>query len=442
MAMQWCHILCLLTLTLHVLSDRVDCQVYDNGTTVCTPMVPAWPATYDLSRSTVIMACNYSGWFDPIFLGKWGLVDLDWSNAKNLWANAKPMDCQERLVEQVRAIKAVNPTTRVFIYRNLVKALPWFSDVRTKINDPAYSGWFLRFKDGINGTYRQPPCTGKRCSEFYHDQWQTPQHPHETQADGGNCTDECDCGGVPCGEYLFDHRNDSLRAYLVEQHIMGPDGIGNPLIDGVNLDDRWYDHPFPAGACSGDPFGGPTEEFSNCTQDMGLTQADTTALHTAWKETMTATYKSILGAGAYTMETFYGIPGAPKQGAACAAYFQRACQQDSSEQRRALFMGFTARAGKPAYDQDIATFLLVRGPYAWIGYGWISCANGASPVGEEGQMFYRPPRLETDFGTPEGLCAESTAGSGVFTRKWTKGTVSLDCNTWEASFSSQNIALV
>ena len=48
------------------------------------------------------------------------------------------MDCQERLVQQAQQTKAANPKTKVWVYRNLVKALPWFTDVRVKINDPQY----------------------------------------------------------------------------------------------------------------------------------------------------------------------------------------------------------------------------------------------------------------------------------------------------------------
>jgi hypothetical protein len=28
--------------------------------------LPPWPATYNLSRSTFLMPCNYTGYFDPI----------------------------------------------------------------------------------------------------------------------------------------------------------------------------------------------------------------------------------------------------------------------------------------------------------------------------------------------------------------------------------------
>ena len=55
-------------------------------------------------------------------------------------------------------------------YRNLVKALPWYTSVREKLTDPQYSGWFLKFKPGgsINGSWHSPPCTtdksGEKCS--------------------------------------------------------------------------------------------------------------------------------------------------------------------------------------------------------------------------------------------------------------------------------------
>jgi hypothetical protein len=45
----------------------------------------------------------------------------------------KPMDCEERLVRQAAMTKAVNASTRVMVYRNLVKALPWYTSVREKI---------------------------------------------------------------------------------------------------------------------------------------------------------------------------------------------------------------------------------------------------------------------------------------------------------------------
>ncbi len=41
-----------------------------------------------------------------------------------------------------------------------------------------------------------------------------------------------------------------------------------------------------------------------------------------------------------------------------------------------------------------------------------------------------PEQFNWDFGEPTELCKETSSGSGVFTRDWTKATVQLDCNTW------------
>ena len=133
------------------------------------PVLPPWKPTYNMPQSTIMMPCNvrrylrrrfaenaslqkhthtqYSGMFDPVEASKWGIVDFDWSNAKQLWANTKPMDCQERLVSQVEQVKRVNNQTRTFVYRNLVKALPWYTSVREKLEDSAYSG-FLALQSG------------------------------------------------------------------------------------------------------------------------------------------------------------------------------------------------------------------------------------------------------------------------------------------------------
>ena len=90
-----------------------------------------------------------------------------------MWANSKPMDCEERLVHLADMVTAENTHTKTFVYRNLVKALPWYSSVREKMNDPEYSGFFLKFKKGgffPNGTWNVPNCTGSKCSDLYHDQ--------------------------------------------------------------------------------------------------------------------------------------------------------------------------------------------------------------------------------------------------------------------------------
>jgi|EP01047_Picozoa_sp_COSAG01_P060926 hypothetical protein len=86
-----------------------------------SPALPSWPPTYNLSRSTFLMPCNYTGPFDPIAAAAYGVVDFDWSNSKAQWTSQAPMDCEESLVRQAELVKAVNPHTKVYVYRNLVR---------------------------------------------------------------------------------------------------------------------------------------------------------------------------------------------------------------------------------------------------------------------------------------------------------------------------------
>jgi hypothetical protein len=60
-----------------------------------------------------------------------------------------------------------------------------------------------------------------------------------------------------------------------------------------------------------------------------------------------------------------------------------------------------------------------RPPYAYIGFGWESDDRNWNDA------FY----LQT--GEPTELCVE--APSGVFSRDWTMGTATLNCNDWTAS---------
>ena len=174
------------------------------------------------------MACNYSGMLDPNVTAMYGVVDIDWSNGKDVWARQHPMDAEAHLRAQAAAIKAQDPRKRVWVYRNLVKALPWFGSVRAKLSDPAYAGFFVRFAGApaANGsvpsanvpacdTHYSPP----RCSisSLYHDQVQTPQYPHGSLLDG-SCPDApCDCGvGVPSGE--CESNGHALYCLLLRSH--------------------------------------------------------------------------------------------------------------------------------------------------------------------------------------------------------------------------------
>ena len=84
-------------------------------------------------------------------------------------------------------------------------------------------------------------------------------------------------------------------------------------------------------------------------------------------------------------------------------------------------------------------FLLVRGKYAWIGTSWLGCVSGSDPPspgpGAKGKYTF-PDILHTDVGTPvDSVCKETAPG--VFERKWSKGSVRMDCNTWEGKLRAR-----
>ena len=181
------------------------------------PPVPLlWPPSWNMTRSTFINPCNFSGYYDyDVFpaLADFGVVSYDWATAKEVWARAKPMTCQGTMVAQALQTKQHNPDSKVLVYRNLVKALPWFEEVREKLEDPAYWGWFLQYKPELrNGS----TATG----DLFHDYSQTPGHSNHREAphvlDGWCGKDPsdptgCDCGkGVECGEYLWNRERHCL----------------------------------------------------------------------------------------------------------------------------------------------------------------------------------------------------------------------------------------
>ena len=64
--------------------------------------------------------------------------------------------------------------------------------------------------------------------------------------------------------------------------------------------------------------------------------------------------------------------------------------------------------------------LLIRGPFAYLEHGWKGCSK----------QFPFPQQFNLDFGEPLELCKETAPKSNVWTREWTKASVSMDCNTW------------
>lgn len=217
--------------------------------------------------------------------------------------------------------------------------------------------------------------------------------------------------------------------YINDYFFSNTSGAGNPLVSGFYTDDSWS-------------AGGPTEMEGHAVSDMGLSQADVDDITAGYAYVQAQLYAVILERGKFVWDQFLNIdPYAPLNGdcpqpwvrpATCATDLTRLCNPDNTTVRdRALLYGFSpgsCTGTDPAHltylEQDLANFLLVRGPYAFLGNGWLGCSRE-----------YEFPSLQfnADYGTPLGLCAETAPGTGVFTRQWSKADVSMDCNTWTAN---------
>jgi hypothetical protein len=436
---MWFYLLS--ALALGAVSARLRDYHHNGDLAKTTPVgLPLWNATYNALQSTIFMPCNFSGYFDAEFAASFGVADFDWSNGKQLWANTQPMTCEEDLIAQAQAVKAINPNTKVFVYRNFVKALPWFTSVREKIMDPAYSDWFLYFNPA-NTTYHVPQCDDNydppRCSNFYHDQDQTPEHP----SGDGSCYEPCDCGeGVPCGEYLWNHANGTmLRTWLIEEFLLGPTGLGNSAVDGFYIDDGWADTQQPVaswqpaeGFCDHWITGGATEEDLHCVEDMGLTQAQVTNITLNWQQTMQEAAQAIMDNNGWGWYMF--SDSTSPSASQCTQYFT---QEAVNYNNTTLLFQWTGsnQYPLPNIDVDLATFMLIRGPYAWLGYSWLGCTSNEVP-GFGTNRYTSPadiPQLQVDYGVPTGPYVQSSPG--VFTRDWTLATVTMDCITYTPSIT-------
>ena len=213
-------------------------------------------------------------------------------------------------------------------------------------------------------------------------------------------------------------------------------------------------------------------------------------------------------------------PGSTDPRTTCTAWMREACNVDSRQQNSALLFEFTRKTFHdpfplPAVVEDVAMFLLSRGPFAWLGHNWMGCtsippmsclaaahfsralfclcvcvflciclglchcyciqtvtkhqhtmlsthahlswrahtrtharartharthahthitSHHTSGFGEyfaPNATAIRPAQVDVDYGTPiDTACKETSAGSAIFTREYSKASVEMDCNSF------------
>jgi hypothetical protein len=323
---------------------------------------------------------------------------------------------------------SATPGTTVWVYRNTVYGYPWYTDVRKILEDPAYSAWWFNFKP--KGPWYSKKCDAAQphvCSNLYHSQEQSPGFPH---GDGDCALPGCDCGKVPCGFYIWNHSSSAVvhgqtfQDWFIHSYVINSVGL-SPLVSGFFWDDVW------------NPDCNIHDQVPNTCQDMGLTKTDLVQLTNDYQRNMAALRNATLAAGKFAWQMLWTGGAADAIGgtglspivqkATCETDLRSLCKSNSPAQTRAMAYGLNAGDPSKLLDlqNDLANFLLVRGAYAWLGHGWKGCSKS----------YPFPREFDIDYGEPAGLCKETAPNSGVFSRKWSKAAVSMDCKAWKGTIT-------
>jgi hypothetical protein len=324
---------------------------------------------------------NVPGFLIARDAARFGLVSLDWSVASGVWRpGGASQACATTtgaatLVEQCRQIKAVDASTRCFVYRNTVLFLEWLEPQRAAMVDPARAGYFMQYQPGNPGGL--PPGT------VYSEDARGP--------------------GDGCRQYFLNYSNPEAFAYALAVSEQGALGTASPFVDGTFLDDSQgipQEHPLAPG-------------------HMGLSPLQLATLQNDTHRFVQTAIETLAGQGHYIWQGFDGNRAGDPDGVApaptpanCTAYLEEVC--DPAWQNVGMTVNWDGR------NTTLAAFLIGRGPVAYIGKGW---------TGGVGMMAW-DPRFDLDVGEPLGLCLQRTPG--VFSRAWTKGEVVLNCTDFSA----------
>ena len=320
------------------------------------------------------------------------------------------MACQESMVEQCRRVKAVDPTTRCFVYRNTELALHWLSSQRA-VMDAAHAEFFLRFQSTGNTTAAAKcaaagPCDkvgrGEFCCPFAdiycENQWFA----------GANRSSEL-------GQFFWDFTNPALREWWLANFF--------PLDTGAAAAARVVD-----GLWSDDSVGLP-QEHAQAVARMGYTAQQVQALQDATQRTWQQAMDQLVARGGYDWQMFgnHWLSAPPPNRTDCAPRMRQLCAP--AQQHWPMLMN--AGGG----NTTLAAFLITRPPHGFIGYSVEDSRPPACPgrVSADDPQPWQcwDPLFDLDVGQPLGLCREESPG--VFARAWSRGTARLDCNTFAAT---------
>ena len=361
------------------------------------PLPAGWDVDWSVVNSTAGMWTQPAA-FDPINR-TWGWITLDWQSNRESWLVKDPnkATCEASMAANCAALKKAGKVRRCTIYHNMQLALQWLESNRA-VMDQAHidAGWFLRFPNGS-----------------VYDDVMGPVRPDPARPDQPNTT---------FSQYFIDWRNRDAAAYFVAAIV---NATFLPGVDGTFTDDS----------------NGAGMEHSTLGQLLNITnetiaeiQFATQASGNYLAQMLAANGKTCFdcvgGQVSWTdcggSSDHHADPTRPSFGhnqrpppstqlygeAKCSAWMRNYCAPGM--QGRGMFMGWDTRSNATNHAQTMAAFLITRPPVAFIGSYMLRSI--------ESDLF------NLDVGEPLGLCAEVT--SGVFERKWSKGTATLDCHTY------------
>ena len=330
-----------------------------NGT-ACPP--PRWPPQWNLTLSTVCQPSS-DGYFLPPPNQPWGLISLDWSVASSIWQkpNQSESTCEETSIEGCRRIKALFPDTRCFIYHNMELALQAFTTQRTVMYDASKADYFIQYTDG----------RGTKNGSIYNEP------------------------GGPGDQYFWDYRLPEVQDYYVSSVLST---LADDAVDGTFTDD-----------VTGWP-----EEHDAGPANVNMSDADVQDIKYYTGLASAQVIEAVVAKGKYNWQAFGAQDGVGPgiDNSTCAAFLTQRCTPAFQQQ------AITYQFDESNALQSIAGFLIVRGPTAYIGYGWESDQR------QWNELFLM------QVGEPKGQCVETS--DGMFVREWTYGNVTLDCTKWQA----------
>ena len=268
---------------------------------------------------------------------------------------------------------------------------------------------------------------------FFFCKEQSPGFPH---GDGDCKAPGCDCGTAPCGFYLWNHSSDvvvhgqTFQDWFVQDYMLNKVGMSN-LVSGFFWDDFW---PAP-----GERF--PDASAGQVANDTGLNVnlAEWKKITNAYHANMDVLRSKTLEVGKFAWQLLWTggdeksvggtVPSPVVVKTQCANILRSLCTVDAPPQTRAMMFALNTPRGQPdkllSLHQDLTNFLLVRGPFAWLGHAWKGCSKN----------YPFPKEFAMDYGIPIDMICYETNVPGVFTREWSNANVTMDCNTWTPTIS-------